>query len=873
METESSFGIWVRRRRNALGLLQKELALQVGCSVPALQKIERDERRPSRSMAERLAEALNVPADERATFVQAARGERLVERLSATPQAVVPSAQPRSARARVALPRPNTALFGREQELTQISQLLRDPQCRLLTLIGPGGIGKTHLAIAAAREQQALFADGAVFIPLAPVVGREQTITTIADSLGLVLYTAGDRAEQLIAALHAKQLLLLLDNFEHLLAEPSCVALIRDLLHGAPKLKLLITSREPLRLQAEWVLEVQGLPIPESAAPHALEASSAAKLFLQRARQARVGLTLTADDRQAVYEICQLVAGLPLGIELAAAWVTTLSCQEIAREIRRSLDFLAASARDVEDRHRSIRAALDHSWKLLSAEEQRVLRQLAIFRGSFGREAAEHVASASLASLSALVSKSLLRHMQDGRYELHDLVRQYAYEHLQNDNQEYVKTADRHAHYYAGLLAQRGTAFQGPDQRAVIAELIAELPNVHQGWTWAATNQNAEDLHLGADTLFWLYEARSNCREGVPLFGQAVQSLHGDMDITVLLASSAAHEQKLALGEVLSYQGFFCLRQGQHRRARELLQRSHQMLASLAEEASRPAQAALATATAFLGTATYVMGEYRAGQQLLHESLTRKRALDDRWGTAFCLRHLGLVAYYQGDYDQAYRLLSESLALSRAMGNTWAIASSLNILSMAVYAQGAYPQAQQLLQEGLALSQLLEDRFNIATALSGLGQVSQALGDTADAQRCFEDSARIWREIGDQGSLAQTLNHLGHTLLVREEREGARRCFLEALAVAKEAQITPVMLDALLGVAALRMEERDKGSALELVLQVLQNPACSQDTRERAKQLRVELMAQLPGEQIDAIQARAQRKTLEERAQELLDAP
>jgi predicted ATPase/transcriptional regulator with XRE-family HTH domain len=872
METETSFGAWIRRQRTARGLLQKELALQVGCSVTALQKIERDERRPSRAMAERLAEALDVPADERAMFVQAARGERLVERLNVSPQSAMPTLQRRSVQVRAPLPVPTTPLFGRDQELTQINHLLHDPHCRLLTLIGPGGIGKTHLAIEVATQQRARFADGAAFVPLAPLVGREQTITAIADSLGLVLYTAGDRAEQLISALQAKQLLLLLDNFEHLLTEASCVVLIGDLVRGVPGVKLLVTSREPIHLQAEWVFEVQGLPPPESAAPDALEASSAARLFLQRARQARVGLSLTANDRQAVYDICQLVAGLPLGIELAAAWVATLSCQEIAREIRRNYDFLAATARDVVDRHRSIRAAFDHSWKLLSAEEQRVLRQIAIFRGSFGRKAADQVVGASLATLSALVSKSLLRHTQDGRYELHDLVRQYAYEHLQNDNQEYVKTADRHAHYYAGLLAQRGTAFQGPDQRAVIAELIAELPNVRQGWTWAATNQNAEDLHLGADTLFWLYEARSNCREGVPLFGQAVEGLHGDTDITVLPASSAAHEQQLALGEVLSYQGFFCLRQGQHRRARELLQRSHQMLASLAEEASRPAQAALATATAFLGTATYVMGEYRAGQQLLHESLTRKRALDDRWGTAFCLRHLGLVAHYQGDYDAAYQLISESLALSRAMGNSWAIASSLNLLSTVVYAQGAYREAQHLLQEALALSRAIEDRFNIASALNGLGEVSQALGDSAEAQRFFEDSVRIWREIGDQGSLAQTLNQLGTTLLARENLAGAPGCFLEALEVAREAQIAPVRLDALLGVAMLHTRKGDVGSALELVLHVLQNPACTQNTRDRAQQLRAELVAQLPAEQLTAIAVRTQGKTLDGLAQELLAA-
>jgi tetratricopeptide (TPR) repeat protein len=202
------------------------------------------------------------------------------------------------------------------------------------------------------------------------------------------------------------------------------------------------------------------------------------------------------------------------------------------------------------------------------------------------------------------------------------------------------------------------------------------------------------------------------------------------------------------------------------------------------------------------------------------------------------------------------------------MGNTWAIASSLNILSMAVYAQGAYGEVQHLSQEALAHSQTLEDRFNIASSLTGLGQVSQALGDNADGQRFFEDSVRIWREIDDQGSLAQTLNQFGTTLLAREDLSGARRCFLEALEVAKEAQIAPVMVDALLGMAMLYTRKGDVGSTLDLVLHVLQNQACTRNTRDRAEQLRGDLVAQLPAEELTAITVRAQGKTLDGLAQE-----
>ncbi len=870
METETSFGALISRRRKALGLLQKELALQVGCSVTAVQKIERDERRPSRAMAERLAEALDVRADERATFVLVARGERLIERLLPVSEPIMPIADLRPARGRVALPLSPTTLFGRDVELAAISRLLHDPQCRLVTLIGPGGIGKTHLAIEAVTQQHVRFTDGAAFVSLAPVIGREQMVSTIADALGLVLYSATDRADQLIAALCAKALLLVLDNFEHLLPETACVTFMSDLIRGAPGVKLLATSREPLRLQAEWVFEVQGLPVPESAEPDALEASSAARLFLQRARQAQVGFTLAAEECQAVWRICQLVAGLPLGIELAAAWVATLSCQEIAHEIQRTMDFLAATARDVTDRHRSIRAAFDHSWALLSAEEQRVLRNVAVFRGGFGREAAEYVAGATLPLLSALVSKSLLRRAAAGRYDLHDLVRQYALDQLDQDAQAADQIRTRHCQYYALLLERRGATFKGPDQPAVVAELMADLANVRLGWEWAAAHALADELNQAADTLFWLYESQSNCREGVPLFGQAVHSLQAASGAIMPPAVDTGSERRLALGQALSYQGFFCFRQGQHPRGRDLLQRSRALLQPMA--GSLPGRAALANASAFLGMITYTMGDYPAGHRLLEEGLAMKRVLDDRWGAAVCLRHLGLAAYDQGAYGEARHLLGESLTLSRAMGSPWSIAFSLNSLGTAACAQGAYAEARQFLHEGLALSQALADRYNTASAQSSLGMVHQALGDGLEARRCFEESIAIWREIGEQGSLAQTLNRYGQSLIAQADWPMAQRCFLEALAVAKHAQITPLVLDGLLGMAALQAEEGNVESALEVVLHILQDPAHTQGVHNHTEQLRTDLEVHLTDQQIDVIRARVQDKALDVLVQNLLDA-
>jgi predicted ATPase/DNA-binding CsgD family transcriptional regulator/DNA-binding XRE family transcriptional regulator len=859
METEPSFGAWIRRRRKLLDLLQKELASRIGCSVTALQKIERDERRPSRQLAERLSDALSVPAEQRATFLQVARGERITERLDAQPIAPAEATARPPVSPRRTLASPPTPLIGREAELTQIAQLLHDPQCRLLTLTGPGGIGKTRLAIAAA-EQGGAFAHGIAFATLAPIMGREQMITAIADALGCVLYSATDRAEQLIHYLRDKALLLILDNFEHLLAEPTCVALVSDLVHGADELTLLVTSREPLNIQVEWVFDVQGLPMPASAGAGDIQASSAARLFQQRARQARVGYSLTSEDHPAVVSICQLVGGLPLGIELAAAWVRTLSCQEIAHEIQRNVDFLATRAYDVSERHRSIRAVFEHSWALLTAEEQSVLRQLSVFRGGFWRTAAEEIAGASLTILAALVTKSLLRRTATGRYDLHDLVRQYALGYLQQNDQEEIQTRSRHSRYYARLLEQQGPAFKGPDQVAVSAALMSELANLRQAWDWAATHRLAPELSQAADPLFWLYEAQSNFREGVPLFGQAVQSLQAVVEVPA--ASDEESARQLALGQTLSYQGFFCFRQGQYSLSRELLQESLDLLGPLADAGKPAAGAARANAIAFLGIVTYRMGEYAQGHDLLHEALINKRRLGDQWGVTLCLRQLGLAAHAQGEYDEAYRLLRESVALSRAMGNPWSLAFSLNFLSRVAYAQGAYAEAQQLLQEGLALSQTLSDRFNIATAQSGLGQVHQALGQGNEAQHFFQASIAIWREIGDQGSLAQTLNQLGETLLMLGDRPTAHDCFEEALAVAREAQIAPTMLDSLLGIASLHANEGALEAALELLLHILQNPASTQEARSRAEQLHAALAPQLPIQKLEIIHKRASGQSL-----------
>jgi len=881
MEPDASFGGWVRRRRKALDLLQKELADRAGCSLPALQKIERDERRPSRQLAERLAEALDVPLDQRPLFLQVARGERMTARLeplpppagSAAPWALSPS----PARPGPELPRPLTPIFGRRAELSEAAQLLRAPECRLLTLAGPGGIGKTRLALEVAYLLQGEFADGACFVPLASISAPAHVVPAIAAAASFAFAGPADPRAQLLSYLRERRLLLVLDNVEHLLGVADLIGAI--LVH-APDVKLCVTSREPLQLQAEWVLRVQGLPVPQSEQADALEASGAAALFLEYARHVQVGYCPSAEEIPALVRICQLVEGNPLALELAASWVWALSCREIADHLERSLagpheeiDVLTTNTRDVPERHRSMAAVFDQSWRLLDDAERHALRQLAVFRGGFTREAAREVAGAALPVLVALAAKSLLRRREDGRYELHELLRQYAAVRLREDRALLDAVEDRHCAYYLGLLERRDADLKGLGHAAAAADLTIEHENLRLAWSRAVAHRWAAGLTRAAGPLFWWYEARNLFQEGMTLFAEAADALRKTApDATVARdpAGGAAEERDLALGHILTYQASFCLRCGQPRRVIALLHESLAVLRPMDESAAPGVRGAIAYATAFLGIVQYVIGSYDESERHLQESLLAMRAVGDRWGTALCVRQLGQLMYARGSYAEAHQLLQESLQLSRALGNPWSLAFSLNFLGTAAYALGSYGEAEQLLREGLAQSRKLNDRLNIAYALSGLGQVSYALGHLAEAQQYLDESLALSQAIGDRRRLAQALHHLGQVAAGLGEHLEAERRFLEALRVATEAEVTPLALDALLGIAELRLQAGAPEAAFELVTVIGQQEGRPQGVRIRAEQLGAELEGQLTGRQLRAAEERARARTLQQLTQELL---
>ena len=439
------------------------------------------------------------------------------------------------------LPIQDTVFIGREQELATIQERLADPSCRLLTLLGPGGIGKTRLAIEAARRQLARYPDGVYFVPLAPVQSPEFVVQALADGIGLTLANHRDALEQVAEYLHKKRLLLLIDSFEHLL---EAAYLLGDVLARSSTVKLLVTSRERLRLKEEWVFDVQGLryPVEERLGQEGTRLSDyeAGQLFLWTAQRARADFIPDEEDQAHMARICRLVGGMPLAVELAASWVRLLPCAEIAAGIAHDLDMLTAVWRNVPERHRSIQAVLDHSWKLLEPEEQEAFRRLAVFAGNFGREAAAAVAGTSLTMLLSLVDKSFLRRIDPDQFNIHELVKQYGSEKLKADPEVWRATQLRHCRYYAAFLGKRMNA---PDAGQYLGEIERLFDDVQMAWRFAVQNRLLAEIQQLAAGFQVYYQLHSWYRAGsgaVALYHQALACFEPD-------TSHPGHQATLAV--------------------------------------------------------------------------------------------------------------------------------------------------------------------------------------------------------------------------------------------------------------------------------------------------------------------------------------
>jgi tetratricopeptide (TPR) repeat protein len=574
-------------------------------------------------------------------------------------------------------------------------------------------------------------------------------------------------------------------------------------------------------------------------------------LFLQTARRSFAGFTLAPADRPAVARICRLVEGMPLGIELAAAWVRVLPLGEIADEIARTLDFLAASARDLPARHRSLRAVFEHSWNLLTDDERIVMRRLSIFRGGFSRAAAAAVMSSEfkvqssnevsaelktqnselLTTLASLVDKSLLRRSGAGRYDMHELVRQYAAARLELSADEYSATRDRHAAFYMDLMWRRENDLKRARQKAVLDETAVEIDNLRLAWDWAAAHAQLADLRRAVRSISWFYELRSWFQEGEHMLARAAETLRGGRDLAGL-----EPERALLIGQLMTFEGWFRFRQGRYVPARELLDQTVTLLRPLGDPT------ALADALTSQGVALNLMGEYRQARAVLEEGLALGRALGDKWSIILCLGTLGMVAYGLGEYAESDRLCRESLAISLATGSVRAVVFSISALMLTTLAQERYDEAQALVRASFATSGTIGDYWGIGSALLQLGRVAYAQAEYDEARYLYRESYATFREIGDRWSIARALAGLAETSAALGERPAALQTFRDAWRMASEACVTPVAMEVLAGLAHLLASEGASSLARELIEHILATSAAGQAARDRAERLRESLV-------------------------------
>lgn len=645
---------------------------------------------------------------------------------------------------RTNLPHQLTSFIGREEELAQLRQRLQAGGTRLLSLVGPGGIGKTRLALQVAAENLTLFAQGVCFVPLAGVQRAAAIPTVIIDALA-VSFVPGTKSpiQQLCAVLAKRQMLLILDNFEQLM---DGVDLLLELLQAAPAVTLLVTTREQLNCQAEDLFTLDGLPTPTQDDLHSASQSAAVRLFCDRAYRLNKAFKLTAENCRYVIEICQRVAGLPLAIELATTWLRDFDCADLAAAIRQGEALLATTQHDVPVRHRSMQAVFMHSWQLLSPIEQRLLSQLAVCPGPFSVQAATAMTGASLVDLTRLRYKSLLRNAGSGYYEFHPLIRGFAVAMLTAETQQ--AAAARLATVYMQRVAEQGAALYGPTPQTALHAIGGELENIHYAWQWAQMYKRTDLLLQSVSGLGDYYAATGRSAEGEARFLRTYAALFEAPNQLLMAASELLRLHLLDEAcRCLLWQG-------------KLPTVLHwaQMLVQLAQAQAN--QEFIARGLTHWGNTLHLQGKGSVARPKIEEALALARQLGNHRLLGHVLYTLGAVLGEMEERSQAEAYLQEGLTLQRQRGNWMTEQRILVFLSRLRIEDNDYQSGRGYLAEAMHLLQRTDNRPAEARIVNTLGYVEAMLGNYPAALEHHAASRRISQEIQQPMQESHALHNL-----------------------------------------------------------------------------------------------------------------
>jgi predicted ATPase/DNA-binding SARP family transcriptional activator/Tfp pilus assembly protein PilF len=714
-----------------------------------------------------------------------------------------------------------TPFVGRVLEVATLKALLTEPEHSIVTLVGPGGTGKSRLAIECCvqllREPRLHYLNGVRFISLAPLKTAAAVPFEIARQLDLKLLPSADPQEQVIRQLADREMLLTLDNFEHLISDSAApLELVNAILARCPDVCVLVTSRVRLNLPGERIINLAGMAVQDD--------SEAVQLFINHAQRHSAGFEVDRAAASAIRLICNMLGGSPLGIEMAASWTRILSPADIAEQLETSLAFLVAPA-TAPARHRSLETIFDTSWTLLEPEEQAMLAQLSHFQGGFDRAAARRVAQAGFADLSNLVDNSFLRVDDRGRFDFHPLLQQFAHEHLLANPAAFDQSLDRFCQYFSNLIESWESTFWTTAMANALAGRVSDdYQNIIAAWDAAIERQDQDVLNRLIGIIYPYSVTIGRFKEAKDLYEQAAEQLHQAADPFDLLR--ARLDARLAN---------LCRLTGEFVRARTLFESSIMVF----ERHGHTRE--LGFSLAFLAVLKHQRGQSAEADRNIRQALALMEQLQDPGGQAFCFNLLGILAQFQGDYQASGDFYQRNLEIRQREGDDGAVAIALNNLGNLANAQGQEVRARELYEASHAVFMKIGDPLGMATTIGNAGVIAWQLGDFTAAERFHKESLEIKRELGNPLGSGVSLNNLGDVALSQMEYARSARYYHEALQIFRQLQSFAWLLEATAGASKLLAQLGRTQESARFLAVILGHPAFKEESRLRAASVLADL--------------------------------